>query len=149
VARGDWDWDRLRGYVLRARVGTALERQADFADAVGVSVQSISNFERGGKLRSGTLAKIEDALGWEPGSAQAVLQGGVPVRADSTDADDREVRDILRDLAVVLERIRGRDGEEAYQRRIDEIRRRLRRDDGVPRSDEGVPPSGEETSQVG
>jgi len=54
--------------------------QPEFAYAIGVSARTISSLETAGADRydANTLALIEDALGWQPGSAERVLSGARP-----------------------------------------------------------------------
>lgn len=74
----DGDWDRLRAFVIRDRDEAGYTQQT-FADAVGVTVKSINNFENGRtRMRRGTLSRVETVLRWVPGSAQVVLNGGQP-----------------------------------------------------------------------
>jgi transcriptional regulator with XRE-family HTH domain len=53
---------------------------ADFADAAGVSESSIDNIENGRQrgYSDATVAAVEAALGWEPGSFLQVVEGGGP-----------------------------------------------------------------------
>lgn len=70
----------LADHVRRAR---ALRRQtqAEFAEDVGVSVRTIGNLEAGEvrQYDAQTIARLEHALGWAPGSVERVLEGGAPV----------------------------------------------------------------------
>jgi transcriptional regulator with XRE-family HTH domain len=70
----------LADYLRHAR---ALRRQtqAEFADDAGVSVRTIGNLEAGEvrQYDAQTIARLEAALGWAPGSVQRVLEGGAPV----------------------------------------------------------------------
>lgn len=52
----------------------------DFAHATGVSRRVIGDLERGARSRyqAATLAAVESALGWSPGSCLRVVQGGRP-----------------------------------------------------------------------
>lgn len=75
----DGDWARLRAYVIRDRDAAGYDTQRKFAEAIGVSDKSVNNFEAGrNRMRRGTLSRVETVLGWVPGSAQVVLNGGEP-----------------------------------------------------------------------
>ena len=52
------------------------QRQA--ADAAGVSDQTWLTLENGRTVSRRTLAGVDEAMQWEPGSARAVLMGGDP-----------------------------------------------------------------------
>jgi transcriptional regulator with XRE-family HTH domain len=73
------DWKRLATYAVSRRAELGYTSQGAFAQKVGVSKRTINGFERGeSKLQPANLARLEQALQWEPGSASAVLAGGVP-----------------------------------------------------------------------
>lgn len=74
------DWARL-GHFLKARRLMLGLTQADLAAKAGVSMGTVTNIESGkthGRLPH-KLPLIEALLGWEPGSAARVLDGGNPV----------------------------------------------------------------------
>lgn len=52
----------------------------DFANATGLSVSLIDDIENGRRerYRDSTLSAIEAALGWQPGSARRITEGGQP-----------------------------------------------------------------------
>lgn len=93
------DWKRLAGFVIAARKDLGYKSRSQFAGALdGVSVRTLGNLERGQSVSRETLAAVERALGWEPGSAEAVLSGGTPrVSAPSVQAvDDETLKQQLR-----------------------------------------------------
>ncbi|MFF8784715.1 multiprotein-bridging factor 1 family protein [Streptomyces sp. NPDC015125] len=73
------DWKRLAEAIKGARQALRLT-QVDLAHAAGVSESTVQNLEAGdSRTRIPTsLPKIESALNWREGSAQAVLAGGEP-----------------------------------------------------------------------
>lgn len=74
------DWARL-GHFLKARRLILGLTQGDLAGKAGVSLGTVANIESGkthGRLPH-KLPLIEALLGWEPGSAARVLDGGSPV----------------------------------------------------------------------
>lgn len=54
---------------------------AEFAEATGLSTSLIDDVENGRRtrFRPSTIAAIEGALRWAPGSIQRILEGGQPV----------------------------------------------------------------------
>ncbi|GAA2070986.1 helix-turn-helix domain-containing protein [Williamsia deligens] len=61
---------------------------AELARTAGVDAKTIRSMEGGDRWpRDSTVAKIERALGWEPGSVEAVANGGEPVVRGSDDLD--------------------------------------------------------------
>lgn len=72
-------WDRLADAV-RARRSALRLTQQELADNAGVNVMTIRNLEglRRFTRMPATVGKVERALGWEVGSAEAVLSGGDP-----------------------------------------------------------------------
>jgi transcriptional regulator with XRE-family HTH domain len=82
--------ERLADAVQRRR-GHLRLRQRDIEEAGGVSVAVLRNIEGGRRPRPQrhTLRGLDQALGWPPGAANAVL-GGVPPYPGSTVTDPRE-----------------------------------------------------------
>lgn len=70
-------WERLGRLVASERGRHWRSRQA-FARAAGVSVRVLDDIEKGRRANysEATLAAIEAALGWEPGTCRRVVEGG-------------------------------------------------------------------------
>lgn len=71
------DWTRLGLAIKARREELGMPTQQALADAAGVKRQTIQALESG-KQRSrmpGTIGRVEEALGWEPGTAARVLSG--------------------------------------------------------------------------
>lgn len=53
----------------------------DFVAATGLSRRVLGDLERGARSNyaASTLAAVEAALGWSPGSCERIVQGGRPV----------------------------------------------------------------------
>lgn len=102
--------------VRRARIARWPEVQ-DFARATGLSPSTIDIIEKGRRatFREATVAAIEAAIDWEPGSFERVGQGGQPrVR------DDREMarlRIAWPSLSIDARRILATLAETAVQER--------------------------------
>lgn len=79
----DGDRRRLANYVRARRHALGWHNTRDFAEAAGVSTATISAIETGKNVRANSVAMVEIALGWRPGSAEAVLLGGEPVTDDA------------------------------------------------------------------
>ena len=95
------DWKRLAGFVVAARKDLGYKTRSHFARALDdVSERTLGNLERGQSVSRETLAAVERALDWEPGSAESILSGGSPrpMRASVPGADDKDLRDQLRRL---------------------------------------------------
>lgn len=73
------DWHRLADKIRKRRAELDLSQQA-LADAAKVSLRTIPNLEGGQPAKDRTLARIERALGWAPGSIDTILdvEGGEP-----------------------------------------------------------------------
>jgi transcriptional regulator with XRE-family HTH domain len=77
-------WERLGRRIKAERGRKGYSSVAALARAAGVSprtVQAIESGSRSGRPREATLAKIERALGWQPGSAERIVEGGRPRQA--------------------------------------------------------------------
>lgn len=71
------DFDRLADFAVSRRVALGLERE-DVAARMNKSAKTVERIELGHSVRRETLASLEQALEWEPGSTRRVLEGGVP-----------------------------------------------------------------------
>jgi transcriptional regulator with XRE-family HTH domain len=72
---------RLGRWIATERVRKGFATAGELAEASGLSDRTVEILEAGshtGQPRDTTLAKIEQALGWEPGSADRILAGGQP-----------------------------------------------------------------------
>ncbi|ONK09506.1 helix-turn-helix transcriptional regulator [Streptomyces sp. MP131-18] len=81
----DRDWARLAEAIRQARA-TRGWRQIDLADAAGVTESTIQNLEAGTRTYTRlpqSLKAIERALGWAPGSAVSIVDGGDPTPLSS------------------------------------------------------------------
>jgi transcriptional regulator with XRE-family HTH domain len=85
------DWARLAHAIETARDARGLTQVA-LAEAADVSESTVQNLESGAerKRTPSTLPKIEEALGWTPGSGLTVLAGGDPTPKPAGD-DDRSL----------------------------------------------------------
>lgn len=83
-------WVRLGAYVVATRTRKGFRTRAAFARATRLSVRTLGAIERGDKTSYDphTLATVEHALGWVPGSSENVLRGGEPIEGDATDDGD-------------------------------------------------------------
>ncbi|GAA1765976.1 MazG nucleotide pyrophosphohydrolase domain-containing protein [Streptomonospora arabica] len=74
------------------------------AHRAGVDPATIANLARGATVRPRTAARVEAALGWEPGSLASVAAGGMPRVAG---LGDDPVPDVVADLFTQM----GIDGQ--------------------------------------
>lgn len=81
MAERAFDWARLGRLTAAERSRQGLSVQ-EFARASDISVRTLQRIEggRGTAYRNVTLTRLEDALGWRPGSVDVVLGGGEPER---------------------------------------------------------------------
>lgn len=102
------DWERVGAAIRRDRARIYGTRET-FATAAGLSISVLSDLERGTRTNfdDDTLGKVEDALGWAPGSIDEIAAGG-PIRRSDTDLArlrqawprlTPDVRALLADLA--------------------------------------------------
>lgn len=101
------DWDRLAGAIRERRQALGMTQQ-QLADAAGVTRTTIKNLEgarQPTKRLPSSIAAVEQVLGWAPGSARIVLDGGEPI-AITQAADQTQPRDALTSLpASVLDEL--------------------------------------------
>lgn len=79
-------WQRL-GRIVAAERARRWRSRAEFARAAGISPRVVDDIEKGRRANFSplTLSALEAALGWQPGAALRVVQGGA-VRRTSPDA---------------------------------------------------------------
>ena len=58
---------------------------AELARVAGFSIEVLRKMRHGVKARSSTYRKLERGLGWEAGSAQAILAGGGPTLVEGSE----------------------------------------------------------------
>lgn len=107
--------------VQRTRLGL---RWTQVARSAGMTVQNLLRIRKGQIALTDLAARgIERALQWPEFYIDEHLQ--VPSSGEHPDeaAAERDLRDVLADLSRVLKRIREREGEEAYQRRLAQVQR--------------------------
>ena len=97
------DWVRLGSYVRQRRADLGLTRDEVYLRG-GPSDTTQEKVEKGGGAVYGqTLAKLDAGLGWEPGSASRILDGGEPLGAPEV-PDDEAVPQRLVQAAVRVRR---------------------------------------------
>lgn len=72
------DWKRLARYVRARRNALGFSTARQLADVAGLHRKTIEKIEGGRAVGANTLAVLENNLGWEPGSAGTILNGGLP-----------------------------------------------------------------------
>jgi transcriptional regulator with XRE-family HTH domain len=88
------DFDRLADYVTSRRVDLGID-QAELADRMGMHRRTVSRIETGQSVKRDTYATLEKELGWTPGSARRVLEGGTPtVRSGAQSAAEQAVEQL-------------------------------------------------------
>ena len=98
------DYERLgeRARARRADLGLPLTDAT--AKAGGMSKHTWQRVERGLPIREINYVKIEEALGWTPGSCLRIIDGGDPALADAIQVApvdvDRRARDVVQ-LAII------------------------------------------------
>jgi transcriptional regulator with XRE-family HTH domain len=86
------DWRRLGDYVRNRRKELNLSR-AQFASMTDVSYRTAGQVERGIPVARDTVAAMENALGWKPGSGRRILDGGDPILTGDTRDEDAAATD--------------------------------------------------------
>lgn len=76
--------ERLGAQIKRARRKAGMKKQDHLAEAIGMSVSVVSLAERGAKVEDKTLALIEQALGFPPGTFADFLAGRITSLPESS-----------------------------------------------------------------
>lgn len=94
------NWSRLGRHITTRRVGLGMGSVRELAEMTklvskdGVTERTLSKIENGkSRAYPSTLAVIELALQWEPGSAQDILDGLAPTDTPASDDRPPVVRD--------------------------------------------------------
>lgn len=73
------DWKRLANFIIARRTELGMKDRVSMQQRTDISYRTISNLETGVAVSMSTVATVERILGWEPGSASRILEGGSPV----------------------------------------------------------------------
>ncbi|WP_086848348.1 helix-turn-helix domain-containing protein [Amycolatopsis kentuckyensis] len=125
------DWPRLGAYVTSRR-SELYKTVRDFSKAVGISEKTLGKLELGQSVSRTTLAAVERAFGWAPGSCAAILAGGEPrMLTEANDAAVAAARaevlamtpDELAQMQARIGAVQGPEHAEEWLRRVIELRR--------------------------
>jgi transcriptional regulator with XRE-family HTH domain len=92
-------WERLASAVIARRVELGMHTRQALAEATGLTARSLSDIERARRTSydPATLARVEQALQWLPGTVDRILAEGDAQAGDVGDADP-----LLRELGAML-----------------------------------------------
>lgn len=78
------DWQHLADHVIARREALGYKTRKQFAEKLGgrPSLRTLSQLETGHPVDGNTLAAVQAALNWAPGSARQLLAGGDPIVPD-------------------------------------------------------------------
>lgn len=84
------DWKRLASHVVSARVQAGYPRRTQFVAALKeagtqISGRTIGKLELGQPVSDATLRAVESLLGWVPGDADTLLDGGELAPSDASE----------------------------------------------------------------
>lgn len=109
----DWDWTAL-ATALKDRRSDLRLTQEELAERAGVHTGTIKDYEAGKAYTRmpKSWSALERALGWAPGSARDVLQGGAPTIFTTPNAASQEPKNLPQALggqlpASVLDELAG------------------------------------------
>jgi hypothetical protein len=102
------DWHRLGQLVTSRRIALGHPRREDFTNATpGISLRTLGDIEaaRRDSYSRNTIATLEHALRWAPGSVTAILDGGDPTsqpdkQATSIDRGDDALVRVMADPSI-------------------------------------------------
>lgn len=128
------DWSALGRNIREHRTALGLT-QTQLAEAAGVAVSTVQNFEAGreSKRVPPSLTKIERALGWATGSSSDILNGGPgPVRVSSNGegfviakVPEEDLHQAVTNAAIaVTDNLTAREIRELSKRVMEELKQR-------------------------
>lgn len=132
------DWKKLAAYVVRDRIARGYRSRGEFAEATGITERTLGNLERGQSVSAATLAVVETALRWVPGSAATVLdEDGEPTvqgrKSPLQEVDEARARVLdaspaeLIKMRSFIEQVRGREEADAFLSGALELQEEARR----------------------
>lgn len=73
-------WHRLAQYVIARRVALGYRTRLELAAATNISIRILGDIEtaRRNRFAATTIARLENTLGWAPGSADRIVAGNEP-----------------------------------------------------------------------
>lgn len=83
------DWPSLADHIVARRLELGMPNRRDLAAAAGISERTLSELENGRSVRRTTLAAVESALQWAPGTARRILTGTQPAAGSAPPAQFR------------------------------------------------------------
>lgn len=100
------DWDRLAALVIARRVELGHKTRAPLVEASGISLRTLGDIENGRRpsYDPATIAALEQALEWAPGSVTSIVNGGEPTpraKADTGILGQSSARYAPRDEALI------------------------------------------------
>ena len=111
----DQDWNRLAQLVVTRRTELGMKTTTALAKRMDMSTRVLSDIEnaRRDSYDRGTLAQLEQALAWSPGSVRQILEGAdvqvsAPVGSGVDPATLQELADLSPDeVQRVVDFVRG------------------------------------------
>jgi DNA-binding XRE family transcriptional regulator len=110
-----WLGEKVQEHRKRLRLS-----KEEAARRAGVNVKTWTQVERGEVVRDTTYVGVEEALEWQSGSAEAVLDGNDPVVVERA---QEEPPDEVAELARLLEVVRDKFGDSVYTEAIRVVER--------------------------
>lgn len=101
------DLRRLAEAIRRRRLSLGGMTQTEAAKRAGVSDTTWNQVERGHAVSERSLAKIEQALEWKPGSLDQIMRGDEPLPSDGQEAPKDELLTAVRDLTELVRDLRA------------------------------------------
>jgi DNA-binding XRE family transcriptional regulator len=98
------DWQRLAQHVVARRIALGYRTREALTDVADISPRTLGDIETGrrAKYHTNTVAALENALQWTPGSVNTVLAGGEATERQPTTAATPQVAPrTARDEALV------------------------------------------------
>jgi hypothetical protein len=90
--------------VRNARIRAGYPTLTAWAEHLGISERTLGDLERGRAGGPNTIAAVENALPWAPGSAQAILEGREPTLIEVDDPRDEELS--IEELRATVDEMR-------------------------------------------
>lgn len=117
-------WERLGARVVHERARRSFRSRTAFAAHVGLSARTLGDIELGRRVSygAGTLALIEQAFGWTPGSCLDVVSGGEPSLQGVTVSHEESGDPRVDVFVAVLGTVPEEDRADVVRRAVERLR---------------------------
>lgn len=116
-------WERLAQHVVARRLELGHKQRQGLADAAAVSLRTLGDIEKARRTSydPNTIAALENALGWEPGTVNRVVAGHEPRLRRPPTGSTRDILGFDTEEDAALIRVMQSNLPDALKRQIAQV----------------------------